>query len=448
MNSLLFFAAWAITIKSSIVSLIGETIDDFKENCYNKISGVDVMIKRELYMSKIRDFIDKPLIKVITGIRRSGKSMLLMMVMNELLERGISKENILNINFESLQYIHLKDYLTLYNEIKLKADKTNGKLYILLDEIQDVDGWEKAVNSFRVDFDCDIYVTGSNAKLLASELATHIAGRYIEIRIYPLSFAEYIEFAKTNNEEQNLTREQHFTNYIRFGGLPGIHLMKWEEPIINQYLTDIYNSVLLKDVISRSGIRDIALLESIVAFIMDNIGNTFSAKTVSDFLKSQGRKLSHETVYNYLKALENAFIIHKVQRFDIKGKRLLETQEKYFLDDLGLRHAVMGYRDNDIAGVLENVVYLELLRRGYTVNIGKQDAAEVDFIATRQDEKIYIQVCYVLANDNVTQREFGPLKVISDNYEKLVLSMDWLMSFNIDGIKQRNIIDFLLDVKK
>ena len=406
------------------------------------------MIKRELYMSKIRDFVDKPLIKVITGIRRSGKSMLLMMVRDEILERGISKENIININFESLQYIHLKDYLTLYNEIKLKADKTKGKLYILLDEIQDVDGWEKAVNSFRVDFDCDIYVTGSNAKLLASELATHIAGRYIEIRIYPLSFAEYIEFTKTNNEEQNLTREQHFTNYIRFGGLPGIHLMKWEEQIINQYLTDIYNSVLLKDVISRSGIRDTALLESIIAFIMDNIGNTFSAKTVSDFLKSQGRKLSHETVYNYLKALENAFIIHKVQRFDIKGKRLLETQEKYFLDDLGLRHAVMGYRDNDIAGVLENVVYLELLRRGYTVNIGKQDSAEVDFIATRQDEKIYIQVCYVLANDKVTQREFGPLKVISDNYEKLVLSMDWLMSFNIDGIKQRNIIDFLLDVKK
>ena len=303
------------------------------------------------------------------------------------------------------------------------------------------------MNSFRVDFDCDIYVTGSNAKLPASELATHIAGRYIEIRIYPLSFAEYIEFANTNNEEQNLTREQHFANYIRFGGLPGIHLMKWEEPIINQYLTDIYNSVLLKDVISRSGIRDIALLESIIAFIMDNIGNIFSAKKVSDFLKSQGRKLSHETVYNYLKALKNAFIIHKVQRYDIKGKRLLETQEKYFLDDLGLRHAVMGYRDNDISRVLENVVYLELLRRGYAVNIGKQDATEVDFIAIRQDEKIYIQVCYVLSNDKVTQREFGPLKVISDNYEKVVLSMDWLMSFNIDGIKQRNIIDFLLDVK-
>lgn len=405
------------------------------------------MIKRELYMSKIRDFIDKPLIKVISGIRRSGKSMLLMLVRDELLERGINKENIIYINFESLQYIHLKDYLTLYNEIKLKADKEKGKLYILLDEIQDVDGWERAVNSFRVDFDCDIYVTGSNAKMLASELATHIAGRYIEIRIYPLSFAEYLEFSKTNDYEKTLNREQHFRNYIRFGGLPGIHLMKWEEPILNQYLIDIYNSVLLKDVISRSGIRDTALLESIIAFIMDNIGSIFSAKTVSDFLKSQGRKLSHETVYNYLKALENAFIIHKVLRYDIKGKRLLETQEKYYLDDLGLRHAVMGYRDNDIAGVLENIVYLELLRRGYTVNIGKKDATEIDFIAIKQDEKIYIQVCYLLASDKVTQREFGPLRKIPDNYEKLVLSMDWLMPFNIDGIKQKNIIDFLLEVK-
>lgn len=250
--------------------------------------------------------------------------------------------------------------------------------------------WEKAVNSFRVDFDCDIYITGSNARLLAGELATLLAGRYIEIRIYPLSFTEYLKFAKTNEKEANLSLQEHFANYLKFGGLPGIHQMKWEEDLLTQYLSDIYNSVLLKDVIERNKIRDTALLESIVRYLMDNIGNTFSARTISSFLKSQGRRLSTETVYNYLKALENAFLIHKVPRFDIKGKRLLETQEKYYLSDLGLRHAVIGYRDNDIAGVLENVVYLELLRQGYSVSIGKQGVAEVDFVAQKKNKTAYI----------------------------------------------------------
>jgi len=307
-----------------------------------------------------------------------------------------------------------------------------------------VNTWEQVINSLRVDLDCDIYVTGSNAKLLSGELATLLAGRYVEIQVYPLDFEEYLAFAAENEDEAKLSKQEQFANFLRFGGLPGIHQLKWDEDRVMQYLHDIYNSVLLKDVIARNRIRDTALLESIVLYLMDNIGNTFSAKTISDFLKSQGRKLSTETVYNYLRALESAFLIHKVVRFDIKGKRILETQEKYYLSDLGLRHAVIGYRDNDIAGVLENTVFLELLRRGFSVNIGKQDVAEVDFVANRADDRLYIQVCYILTPEN-TDREFAPLEAISDNYEKLVLSTDTLLRVNRGGIRQKNIIDFLLE---
>lgn len=402
------------------------------------------MIPRERYMKQIRDFMDKSVVKVLTGVRRSGKSALLLLTIEELIKRGISKENIIHINFESLKYEQLKDYRLLYEEISHRAENASGRMYILLDEIQEVSEWEKAVNSLRVDFDCDIYITGSNAKLLSGELATLLAGRYVEIHVYSLDFKEYLDFARDNPEEAKYDKQQNFANFIRYGGLPGVHQMKWEQTPLMQYLTDIYNSVLLKDVIQRYKIRDTALLESIAIYLMDNIGNTFSAKTISDFLKSRGRKLSTETVYNYLKALEDAFLVHKVPRFDIKGKRLLETQEKYYLSDLGLRHAVIGYRDNDISGVLENVVYLELLRRGYSVKIGKQGAAEVDFVADKGNDRLYVQVCYVLTDEN-TNREFAPLEAIADNYEKVVISTDSLMNFNRGGIKQKNILDFLLE---
>jgi Predicted ATPase (AAA+ superfamily) len=401
------------------------------------------MITRERYMQQIRDFIDKPVVKVITGMRRTGKSALLEMTIDELLQRGVRKENTFYANFESLRYENLKDYRALYEAVTQAAEAADGRLYILLDEIQEVSEWEKAVNSFRVDFDCDIFITGSNAKLLAGELATLLAGRYVEIRVYPLSFAEYLDFANADEARETQSQQEHFADYLRFGGLPGIHQMKWEEPLIMQYLADIYRSVLLKDVIQRSGIRDTALLESIALYLMDNIGNIFSAKTISDFLKNQGRKLSTETVYTYIKALESAFLIHKVSRFDIKGKRMLETQEKYYLSDLGLRHAILGYRDNDIGGVLENVVYLELLRRGYSVTIGKQGVAEVDFVANKTDDRLYVQVCYVLTEDN-TEREFSSLETITDNYEKVVLSTDSLLSFNRNGVRQKNITEYFL----
>lgn len=403
------------------------------------------MIKRELYLKKIRNFIDKPVIKVITGMRRSGKSMILKLISQELLEKGISSQNIIYINFESLMFSDLTEFKSLYNHIIEKSQTLTEKVYILLDEIQEVEHWEKAVNSFMVDLDCDIYITGSNANLLSSELATYIAGRYVEIKVYPLSFREYIDFAKIQNPQNILSNEEYFEQYLQFGGLPGIHNFNYDKSNIYQYLSDIYSSILLKDVVAKNNIRDVELLERIILYIFDNIGNTFSAKNVSDFLKSQGRKLSRETVYNYLKALESAYIISSVQRYDVKGKALLETMEKFYLTDLGFRHAKLGYRPNDIAGYLENIIYLELIRRKYTVNIGKLGTKEIDFIGILENEKLYIQVTYLLASPETVEREFSPLKKIEDNYPKYVLSMDNLGKYNIDGIVRKRIIDFLLE---
>ena len=403
------------------------------------------MIKRNLYLEEIKKYMNKPIIKVITGMRRSGKSMILKLIQEELENVGIIKENIIYMNFESLIYIDIKDFETLYKHIIEKTFNKKGKIYILLDEIQEVKGWEKAINSFLVDLDIDIYITGSNANLLSSELATYIAGRYVEIKIYPLSFQEYIDFVSENNKENPLSLDEYFSQYMNFGGLPGIHIFNYNKEEIYQYLVDVYNSILLRDVITRNNIRDIELLERVVLYIMDNIGNTFSAKSISDFLRNQGRKLSVETIYNYLKALENAFIISKVQRYDIKGKNILETQEKYYLSDLGFRHAKLGYQSNDISGYLENIVFLELLRRKYKVNIGKQNNKEIDFVANLRDENLYLQVTYLLASEETIEREFSPLKSIKDNYSKLVLSMDNLPESNVEGIKRKKIIDFLLE---
>lgn len=403
------------------------------------------MIKRNLYLEEIKKYINKPIIKVITGMRRSGKSMILKLIQEELENAGIIKENIIYMNFESLIYIDIKDFEALYKHIIEKTFDKKGKIYILLDEIQEVKGWEKAINSFLVDLDTDIYITGSNANLLSSELATYIAGRYVEIKIYPLSFQEYIDFVSENNQENPLSLDEYFNQYLNFGGLPGIHIFNYNKEEIYQYLVDVYNSILLRDVIARNNIRDIELLERVVLYIMDNIGNTFSAKSISDFLKNQGRKLSVETIYNYLKALENAFIISKVRRYDIKGKNILETQEKYYLSDLGFRHAKLGYQSNDISGYLENIVFLELLRRKYKVNIGKQGNKEIDFIAKLRDENLYLQVTYLLASPETIEREYSPLKSIKDNYPKMVLSMDNLPESNIEGIKRKRIIDFLLE---
>jgi len=400
------------------------------------------MIKREIYLKSLRSLKDKPIVKVLTGMRRSGKSTILKLWQEELLANGVSKDNIFFANLESLKYAKFRDYNALYQAITEKSNICQGKIYILLDEVQETDEWQRVVASCLVDFDCDIIITGSNAKLLSGELATLLAGRYIEIKIYPLSFAEYLQFVSLSSRPSNKSKEEYFEDFCRLGGLPGIHSLQDDEFHILQYLQDIFDAILLKDIVKRYAIRDTALLEKIIKFIMDNIGNTFSAKTIIDFLRNQGRRLGAETVYNYMQALENACLIHKATRFDIKGKKFLETQEKYYLSDLGIRYAVIGYKSQDIAGILENIVFFELKRRGYSVYIGKYKDVEVDFIAQKQNEILYFQVCFLLTEDNMS-REFSPLEKINDNFPKYVLSMNNFAVGQENGIKNINIIDFL-----
>ena len=402
------------------------------------------MIKREIYLEKIRLFIDKPLVKVITGMRRSGKSVILQLLRDELLQQGIPPERILYLNFESLGTASLEDANALYAFVKNIAVRQTGRVYIMLDEIQRISGWERAIASFRVDFDCDIFITGSNSSLLSADTAALLAGRYVEIRIHPLSFAEHLDFSAVMDKKNGKDLSRQFSDYLQWGGLPGIHEMNINTEAVIPYLLDVYNSVLLKDVISHHHIRDTELLERTVLFLMDNIGNIFSAKRISDFLKSQNRRLSTETIYNYLEALESAYLITKVQRWDIKGKRILETQEKYFLEDYGLKNAILGYKNDSIAGLLENVVFLELRRRGYEVYIGKGKNCEIDFIGRRRDEIAYFQVTYILSSNETIEREFSPLLKIPDNFPKYVLSMDEF-DFGRQGIQHRNIRDWLLE---
>lgn len=400
-------------------------------------------------MEKVRLFIDKPVIKIITGMRRSGKSVILKLVREELLQQGIPPEQILYFNFESLGAASLREADALYAFVANIARQQSSRqrlkrLYIMLDEVQQIKGWEQAVASFRIDLNCDIYVTGSNSSLLSGDIAVRLAGRYVEIKIHPLSFAEHLNFTATMGEDQEKDLNRQFADYLQYGGLPGIHEMNINTDAVTPYLQDIYNSVLLKDVISGHRIRDTDLLERTILFLMDNIGRIFSAKRISDFLKSQNRRLSTETIYNYLNALEDAFLIRKVSRWDIKGKRILETQEKYYLEDFGLKNALMGYDKDFIAGLLENVVFLELQRRDYEVFVGQGANCEIDFIARRREETIYIQVTYLLASPETIEREFAPLLNIRDNFPKYVLSMDEF-NFGRQGIIHRHIRDWLLD---
>ncbi|MDR0442231.1 MAG: ATP-binding protein [Treponema sp.] len=410
------------------------------------------MISREIYIEKVRIFIDKPVVKVITGMRRSGKSVILKLLREELLQRNIPPERILYLNFESLETAYLQNADALHDFVlnitrqhfATKLPAQTGRFYIMLDEIQLIDRWERAIASFRVDLDCDIYITGSNSSLLSADAATLLAGRYVEIRIHPLSFAEHLVFTAAMDEDAGKDLNRQFADYLRCGGLPGIHEMNINTDAVIPYLLDVYNSVLLKDVISRRKIRDTELLERTICFLMDNIGNIFSAKRISDFLKSQNRRLSTETIYNYLDALESSFLIRKVSRWDIKGKRILETHEKYFFEDFGIKNALLGYSKDSISGLLENVVFLELLRRGYDIYVGQGADCEIDFIARRRDETAYFQVTYLLASPETIEREFSPLLDIRDNFPKYVLSMDEF-DFSRQGIIHRNIRDWLLD---
>lgn len=392
-------------------------------------------------MQRIRPFINTDLIKVFTGIRRAGKSVMLELVKNELKESGIGKENFLCINFEQFSNSQFLDVESLYKKITDFQKNTKGKIYLFFDEIQEVDGWEKCINSCRIDFDCDIYITGSNAKLLSGELATYLAGRYVEFVIYPFSFAEFFEMNLIKNP--NVDKATCFMQFLKTGGMPFLSNFPDDDSAKSQYLIDIYNSVVLKDVVKRNNIRDVDTLERIVAYAFSNIGHIFSATSLSKYFKSENRKISHDTILNYLKFCSDAFLFYKINRYDLEGKKIVTVNEKYYCADHGLREALFGKNIQNIDQVLENIVCLELLRRNYKVYVGKKGDLEIDFIAEKQGKKIYIQVAYLLANEETIKREFSVYNFVKDSYPKYVVSMDDL-DFSQNGIIHKNIKDFLL----
>ena len=392
-------------------------------------------------MKRIRPFINTELIKVFTGIRRSGKSVMLELVKNELKKSGVSEKNFLCINFEQFSNSELLDAKILHKRIVEFQKSADGKIYLFFDEIQEVEGWEKCINSCRVDFDCDIYITGSNAKLLSGELATYLAGRYVEFVIYPFSFAEFLEMNRQKNSQ--IEKSACFTAFLKTGGMPFLANFLGDDSAKNQYLMDIYNSVVLKDVVKRNNIRDVDTLERIIAYAFSNIGHIFSATSLSKYFKSEKRNISHDTILNYLKFCADAFLIYKISRYDLEGKKVLTVNEKYYCADHGLREAVFGKNTQNIDQILENIVCLELLRRNFKVFVGKKDESEIDFIAERNGVKIYVQVAYLLASEETVRREFSVYDSIKDNFPKYVVSMDEF-DFSRNGIIHRNIRDFLL----
>lgn len=406
------------------------------------------MIKRSQYMKKLLKNRNNGMVKILTGMRRVGKSTLLFMLQEELIKTGVNKEEILYLDMESMMNSKLLDYKLLYQHVLSKAQNTDKTIYLMLDEIQNVNNWEKCISSFMVDLNCDIYITGSNSSLFSSELATLISGRYISIPIYPLSFSEFLEFNRMYHKKEisvHSDREILFWEYVRRGGLPGLFRIEDDPEFIRQFLTDIFNSVVLKDVVLRHNIRNSELLQRVILYLMDNVGNILSAKKILDFLKSQGRKHNVETLYSYLESLQEAFIFHKVRRYDLQGKKFLETMEKYYTNDFGLRYALLGFDDKAIPPLLENVVYLELLKRGYSVSIGKQGKYEIDFVAVKGNERWYLQIAYLIKLPETLEREYRSLLNIRDNYRKTVLTLDHLPNTVNEGIERMNLIDFLLE---
>ncbi len=401
------------------------------------------MINRPIFLNQLINFKDKDLIKVITGIRRCGKSSLLELFAQYLKNQGISDDNILKINFEMLEFADLS-YKELHKMVKDKADALNSKLYVLFDEIQKVEGWELAVNSLRVDSDVDIYITGSNAYLLSSKLSTYLSGRYVEIKMQPLSYKEFLTFY----ELKDMTKDEKFKLYLKIGGMPGLSNLDLNETMITQTLDGIFSTVIMKDVINQASVRDPALLNKVTMFLADNVGNSTSVNNIKNVLVSDKAITKGTTtgvIDNYIKFLENAFVFYNVKRYDIKGKEYLKTQGKYYIVDLGIRNYLLGAKNRDRGHVLENVVFMELKNRGYRIFIGKVGDKEVDFIAEKQDEKLYIQVTETMMDENIRKRELAPLKSINDNYEKIILTTDTLFTnTDDDGIKILNLVDWLL----
>lgn len=399
------------------------------------------MIERHLYLDKIMPFVDTPFVKILTGVRRCGKSTILKMIIKKLREeKHVDDEQILNYRFDSMEY---GDMTTkeLYLELKSKIIQSK-KTYLFLDEIQEIEGWEKVVNTLASDFDVDIYITESNSRMMSSEISTYLTGSYITFYIYTLSFEEYLMFKKSYTTLKDLKQE--FSQYVRLGGFPATHLQDYSQDEVYTIVKDIYNSTIFSDIVRRNPVKKIDQLERVVKYTFNNIGNTFSAKSISNYFKSEQRKIDNETVHSYLEKLQKAYILHKCSRYDLQGKNILKTQEKFYLADVSLRYSALGYAVDSIASSLENIVYLELKRRGYDVYIGKIKDKEIDFVATKQNEKIYVQVTQEIKSEKTQKREYEQLLEIRDNYPKYVVMADDFAGGNYEGIKTMNIVDFLL----
>lgn len=399
------------------------------------------MIERPLYLNKIMPFVDTPFVKILTGVRRCGKSTILKMIQKKLKEEyHITGEQILSYRFDSMEYEDMTSK-ELYQELKTKILNTK-KTYLFLDEIQEINGWEKVVNTLASDYDVDIYITGSNSRMMSSEISTYLTGRYVTFYIYTLSFDEYLTFKKSYSTIYNIKQE--FNQYVRLGGFPATHLQEYSQDEVYTIVRDIYNSTIFSDIVRRNQVKKIDQLERVVKYTFNNVGNTFSAKSISNYLKSGQRKIDNETVYSYLEKLQKAYILHRCSRYDLQGKSILKTQEKFYLADISLRYAVLGYTIDSVASSLENIVYLELKRRGYDVCIGKYKDKEIDFVATKQNEKIYVQVTQEIKSEKTQKREYEQLLEIKDNYPKYVVLTDDFAGGNYQGIKTMHITDFLL----
>ena len=399
------------------------------------------MIERPLYLDKIMPFVDTPFVKILTGVRRCGKSTILKIIIKKIKEeKNVDDEQILNYCFNSMEY---EDMTTkeLYLELKSKIIQSK-KTYLFLDEIQEIEGWEKVVNTLASDFDVDIYITGSNSRMMSSEISTYLTGRYITFHIYTLSFEEYLMFKKSYTTLKELKQE--FSQYVRLGGFPATHLQDYSQDEVYTIVKDIYNSTIFSDIVRRNQVKKIDQLERVVKYTFNNIGNTFSAKSISNYFKSEQRKIDNETVHSHLEKLQKAYILHKCSRYDLQGKNILKTQEKFYLADVSLRYSELGYTVDSVASSLENIVYLELKRRGYDVYIGKIKDKEIDFVATKQNEKIYVQVTQEIKSEKTQKREYEQLLEIRDNYPKYVVMADDFAGGNYEGIKTMNIVDFLL----
>ena len=398
------------------------------------------MIFRSDYINAIRPFIDAPLVKILAGIRRCGKSTIFEMLKEELVSRGIPEDHIIQKRYTEMDIPENITAKQMYDEL-MAAMEGKGRCYLLLDEIQEVSGWERAINSLLEGSNVDIYVTGSNSKLMSSEIATYLTGRYVSIPVYTLSFKEYLDF-KTDS---NLSRNELLEEYIRYGGFPLIALGNYEEQTAYQIVNGIYHTVVSRDIVKRHRINKQDLFDRVVKYIIENMGKTFSANSISNFLKSEHRTVSVESIYNYLLWLEQAFIIYPCQRYDLQGKSILKTQEKYYLADVSLKYALLGYNRKMLDGAMENIVYLELKRRGYDVFIGKNDSKEIDFVAVRRDERIYVQVCVQLPANS--DREVGNLMELRDHYPKYVVMLNSMDTGIENGIKIIHLADFLLEEK-